>query len=316
MLKKLIEKNNSALTKLIFAFIIGFFLFVMLYGNIVQENNNFTLFPSLFIQKMEYSIIPKSQIINYNPNFLTGNINSNPYENCTVTKPSSIVVRIDDIGAWRNVEVAKNITDTLLANNISVVLGVIPEDIENDPEFMEWIRSIRDNPNIEIAQHGYLHEENEFENLTESQAYERIALGREEIIKYIGVIPSTFIPPYNVYSKGTLTALSEIGFKIITSGQVGYTSGNVSVIGYNARTYDFTTSTFIDSEKVLFDCKRSLQRNGYCVIMIHPQDYTTLKDGKRVLDDYKYADLLNLIEGLKGLNRDFSTLEDNLVCKI
>ncbi len=242
---------------------------------------------------------------------------SNIYENYSLSIPQNeIILRLDDAGAWHYDDLVPKIAEDVTSRNLSLVIGVIPEKISQDGIFLTYMRELLKNPNIEVAMHGYSHDEEEFKDATLEEAREWISQGKEEIIKQLKVVPITFIPPYNVYSKDTLTALKEYDFKVIAEDQGEYVlTKDMLILGYTAKTFDFGTNENIPVELIINNCKDSLEERGYCQIMIHPQDFLTDPelDGPRELDLIKYAEFLRLLDELNKLNADSTTFKDNLV---
>lgn len=303
------EKNQLKI-RIVFGFIIAFFFLVIISGQIYYSDNQ---------QPVLINITESIESLKY-PVYEDFLIDSNVYNNCymkTINNPT-IILRIDDLGAWHYNNAVRVITEDIVSKDMSVVLGVIPFNIEKDKSFMDWARqdSIRLNPKIEIAQHGYIHSVEEFKNLSYSDASKSIESGRELLMSKLGVVPVTFIPPYNVYSNGTSKAVKDNGFKIISSGQNEYSFfEHVLYIGYNTKTYDFDKRVNVPVEETIKDCEDSLKKRKLCVVMIHPQDYMS-KDssGQLNIDNIKYAEFLRLLSELDKLNAEFSTFRENLRC--
>lgn len=226
---------------------------------------------------------------------------------------SKIILRLDDVKAKQYYDITTNIIDEVLSRNMSISLALIPRDLNKDLKFIYWINKVKNNPKVEIALHGYKHEEEEFKNLNETEAYERLVKGKEMLIKNINVVPITFVPPENVYSDGAEKALVKAGFKIISASRndVG-NNKDLVYLGYTAETYDFETKSFFSADKVLKDCDASLREKDLCVIMIHPQDY--LGKDHRTIDSERYNEFLKLLDGIKERNIETKRFADVLNC--
>lgn len=232
----------------------------------------------------------------------------------------TIILRLDDVKAWQYSNIITRITDDVLSKNMTITLGVIPKDIEKDKAvFLPWINNIKDNPNVEIALHGYLHQEDEFKNLTEEEAHDKIIKGKELLLKYAGVVPVTFIPPENEFSLGTINALAQENFKILAGGDTTllvqyYPLGdNFRFLAKTTETYDFFEKKFAPIEQIIAECNQGLKKESVCVVMIHPQDY--LMRDRTQIDEERYAQFIKLLDSLKKLDATFKNFKDVAQCK-
>src|SRR3989344_6997427 len=106
------------------------------------------------------------------------------------------------------------IIDETLKENISITLGIIPNDLEKDRSIVNYLNKIKSNPRIEIAQHGLYHSP-----VDSSLSEDELLQGYGIIEKEIGVKPVTYIPPYNNVSASTLRFIKKY-FKVISSSEV------------------------------------------------------------------------------------------------
>lgn len=232
----------------------------------------------------------------------------------------AIIFRLDDVKAWQYYNITTRITDDVLSKNLTITLGVIPKDIEKDTTlFLPWINKSKDNPNVEIALHGYLHQEEEFKYLTEEEARDKLIKGKELLLRYTGIIPLTFIPPENEFSRGTIYALAKENFKILSAGDATlfvpyYPLGdNFRFLGKTTETYDFPQKRFMPVEEIIKECETGLKKDNVCVIMIHPQDYLT-KDPTQI-DEERYVQFIKLLDELQKLNATFKNFKDIVRCE-
>ena len=243
------------------------------------------------------------------------------YSKCTIKPPKKriIILRMDDLGRPAYYNIIDLMIKEIEKRDLSIVLGVIPEDIKNDNKFLSWADDLAFNPNFEFALHGFSHSLNEFSNLSKSDSLNLISKGVESMKTNLKVNPVTFIPPYNVYSNGTIESLKYAGFKIISAKQDEYSiNNNLSFLGYNGKTFEFgSESYFIPYTEVSRECGKSLDDHNVCIIMLHPQDYL-VKDstGKntKVIDKAKYRQFIGLLDNLQTLKAEFKTFKDLLVC--
>lgn len=214
-----------------------------------------------------------------------------------------VIIRIDDVQAYAWRDVTKRLVDTILANNMSVVLAVIPSrDLPNDIETKNMLVEYSRDERVEIAQHGLLHTPDEFINLTYDDAKSKIEEGRHVLVKELKIEPITFIPPYNTYSNGTEQALIEEGFTILSSGRNELEfKPNITIMGFNSESKVSSSDGLIPVTEVLAKCSDSLSERNVCVIMLHLQDYAT----NGVLDEKKFEKFKILLNGINEKTTTF-----------
>lgn len=234
---------------------------------------------------------------------------------CAPRYPSipTIILRMDDIGANRYSDTRFVLVDEIIAKNISLVLGVIPDNLEQDIPLVKALQTYAAHPKIEIAQHGYEHASNEFENMSEEDAAEAIDKGRAILMKDIGVVPFTFIPPSNSYSKGTINALKQKGFHVISAKEDEYRfDGTLFFVGKNVETYDFYHQRFIPAEEILQTCTDHLLLTHLCVVTIHPQDFL---NEQFELETQQFTEFLNMLDRVSVIGVQFNSFKDLMSCE-
>ncbi|MDO8509234.1 MAG: DUF2334 domain-containing protein [Nanoarchaeota archaeon] len=301
------KDSHLTKTKVFFFILLVFFLAVISSGlHYSDEGSNLNVWKSIdYIENNITKIFEKEKVL----------LQYGQGEYCEF-KPqnNTIILRLDDIAAWRYKEISNWIITEILSRDMGVTLGVIPQNLGKDPKVVKYLNNLKMNPLIEISLHGFNHEENEFLNLNEEEALSKIIAGKNEIVNVTGVVPATFIPPYNEYSSEVKDALMEQGFKIFSAKEDEYNiDQNYYSIGYNARTYDFYTKRFIPVEEIISDCRQSLNKTGICVVMIHPQDYLAEPSSENI-DLEKYNEFLKLLNELQELDVQFKTFKDLIEC--
>lgn len=231
-------------------------------------------------------------------------------KSCNFELPNerSIILRMDDIGGIDRYEFGKKITDIVLAHDRSIVLGVIPSRLDNK-ETISWLKSLSGNSNVEIALHGYEHTYYEFNDLNKKDASNKLWFGIKKLYSEIDVFPYTFIPPNNRYSISTLDAVADSGIKIFSAKQneVLFDSNPV-MLGYTKSTY--REDGLVSADEVIQYCKKSLDKNNLCIILIHPQDY----DLNDQIDPKGYNELVKVLNSFESLNAEPKTFKDLITC--
>ncbi len=278
--------------KILFSTLIVFFLFVLIFSSLLLNN-----------------IVTFSDPVSYASQ-------ENPYQSlqCFPIYPQTptIILRLDDIQANVYKDIRFTLIDEILQRNMSLVVALIPKNIEYDRELRDYLREKSIDTKIEIAQHGALHDAEEFKTMDEQEAVERIQEGFKKINRNIGVYPLTFVPPSNEYSSGTIAALKKIGFKTVSAKENEYYfDGDLFFLGKTTETYDFANSRFISAEEVIDACEEGLALRNICVITIHPQDYL---DDQDEIDEERYQEFIKLLDELKKKDVVFKTPREMISC--
>lgn len=230
----------------------------------------------------------------------------NNYNTCTFEKPQlrTIILRMDDIGSNRY-ELARPIVGVILLHGYPVSLGVIPTRL--DEKTVSWLKTLND---AEFALHGYEHSEFEFRDIDEEITKQKLESGRKEIYDKLSVIPVTFIPPNNQYTQNTISALHEEGFKVLAANENEMNFKDLAIMGYTTHTKP--TEGRLPNEKIIERCSDKLDKNGLCIIMMHPQDF--MDPETKQLSPQRYAEFNNLLDSLGELNAEFKTFKDLVKC--
>jgi len=217
----------------------------------------------------------------------------------------TVVLRIDDIQAFAWPSTTRMMIDDAASRNIPTVLGVIPNKLSLDVELVSFLRDR--NCHYEIALHGFDHlsvgenqEIAEFEQLSYDQAYDRLARGLEELQVLVDKPIRTWIPPLNLHSTGTQAALGELGLD-------RWSTEGLQVWDYDASTYSYDTNALNQTDDVASDCEQSFEESDVCIIMLHPQDFTTndFHDAEKYDEHY-----LALLDRLFEAGYSFGTFRD------
>lgn len=213
------------------------------------------------------------------------------------TSGRNIILRIDDIQAHYLKDVQIRMIQDALKRNKTLSLAVVPFNLFEDKDMIHFLKENK--CETEIGLHGYDHSDYEFAEINYNQAEEKIKKGLE-VLKSMEKNVITFIPPNNEISAGAKEALHEKGIKIISSGFQN------REFGFSVSTYDWKKHEAVSVDEIISECRDELDRNETCIIMIHPQDYTT----NDKIDEEKYKDYIRLLENIDGLDATVVTFRD------
>jgi len=223
------------------------------------------------------------------------------------TVEPTIILRMDDVRAYS--KLTAPLVNEILDRELSLTLGVIPKDLEKDYSMIRYLQEIKDSPYIEIAQHGNEHDEDDI-NITNESLLE----GYGKIQRVLGVVPVTYIPPYNDISEESKEIISNY-FRIISKdGEVVKEGEKVAEIGQTIATYDYTTNEIVHIEKIILKCKESLDKTNVCVVNIHPQEYAYDINDATILSKERFEEFKEMLDELQKLDAEFKRFTDVVIC--
>ena len=230
-------------------------------------------------------------------------------------KERTIIFRLDDVQGYLWNKIVINITNTVLAKNMSITLAVISNrSIDKDPLINNFLVDKVKDPRVEIAQHGTDHTYYEYPNLTEEETYSLAKIGLDKIIDVLNVRPVTFIPPNNELNENNTQAFSRLGIKIISGKKGDYDfNGEISKLGYDTLTKYSANTSLIPIRDIILACNNSFARKNICIIMIHPQDY--IDDDNKTMNGTRYFEFTKLLGELTKTGAKFSTFKDLIKCQ-
>lgn len=240
--------------------------------------------------------------------------NMESHKNLTYEFPNepSYILRLDDVQSLAWSDVSMQIINDTLSRNMSITIAIIPTRSNYDSSgIIKYINTQKDNPHLEIAQHGCNHIYYEYDNLSVEKVEPTTMQGLRCLYRDYNVTPVTFIPPNNhIASENntTVNILNDMGFKILsTTGNVR-DEGDMVNVGQTIATIDGTVLN--SPERIMEKCEWDFENQNLSVIMIHPQDY--VGDDRKTLDPEKYSTYLELLNELNNTEAQSITFRDLL----
>ena len=231
-----------------------------------------------------------------------------PNKDCIINPRynNSIILRLDDVRAFS--EPTPYVINAALKKNIPITLGVIPRNLENDKGMINYLKGLENDSRVEIALHGYWHNTSDAE-----MGEDGVLSARKKLIDLLGVVPESYIPPFNNISAFTYLAVAN-HFKVISSGEPVILQGKIVEIGQSVSTENFYLEQEVPIDTTISKCIFELNKTGICVVTVHPQEYTTKINGASALDIDKLANYSVMLDRLKGLNASFANFNDIVYC--
>lgn len=212
-----------------------------------------------------------------------------------------VVIRYDDCSARSSTALESKIIKALKERNMTATIGVIPYIRKNDgytannregipltAEKIKIFKAAADSNILEIAQHGYSHDNvlalqqkhntnpirSELIGLSYAEQLKIIGGGKAALEKWFGRKVTTFIPPYNTYDKNTVRALATLGYKTHSGGIDYYYPVNNAP---ELRQIPATTS-FPVLEEAVSTARHSGDYSPLLVILMHPEDFIEINE--------------------------------------
>jgi peptidoglycan-N-acetylglucosamine deacetylase len=256
-----------------------------------------------------------------------------------------VAFRLDDIQDYFLNNVSLHIIQTFQNNNASLTIGIIGNYFGNDLYLVSNLKDKIDNndttsnnpnPTLEIANHGWNHED--FTSFSRDEQYSLIQKSNEKIFEKLRVTPIVFIPPYNNLNNDTLAAAQENGMKYISANTTTSTPSSLATLPV---TYSNQSSTLesgtentianfpslaatgdINSDNTKWvgyshedtfkAVKQSMSSLGYAVVTMHPQEYS-IRNGLNYtnkVDNNQLQELQSLIDSVHTAGLKIVTISE------
>jgi peptidoglycan/xylan/chitin deacetylase (PgdA/CDA1 family)/3D (Asp-Asp-Asp) domain-containing protein len=257
-----------------------------------------------------------------NSNVLPPNFTSQSYCKC-------VIFRLDDVQDYYLNSVQMAQMDLFMSKNQSLSLGVIMNGIGNDSKVINKVHEGEQKGLFELALHGWNHVD--YTKLSEQEQKATLIKANEKMQRLFGHTSKIFITPLETFNNDTIKAMSQIGLRILSAGPSAENSfdQNESVFTTDRKinaneikqtsaetVYHLpTTITYKDFQngewikipfrEILSIVDNNIQKYGYAVIVLHPQDLAKMDKNKtltNVVDVNETKDLSNLIDSLLSKN--------------
>jgi peptidoglycan/xylan/chitin deacetylase (PgdA/CDA1 family) len=126
-----------------------------------------------------------------------------------------IVFRMDDIQDYWIRQGQIGPMNIFISKHQPLSLGLIMDSIGNDNTIVNEIINGSRMGLFELAIHGWNH--TDYTKLSEQEQKNSLQLANEKMKKLFGITSDIFFPPYDTFNNSTLQAMSQLGFKILSS---------------------------------------------------------------------------------------------------
>jgi peptidoglycan/xylan/chitin deacetylase (PgdA/CDA1 family) len=198
-----------------------------------------------------------------------------------------VAFRLDDVEDHYLDKVNMQIMKVFQEKNASLSIGIVGNLFGHDEKLMSFIRNRTNdtNPQLTISNHGWNHED--FRRFSKDDQSLLIKRTNEKLNDILGVTPSVFIAPFDVFNKDTLIALKESGIKYFSSiidDDTGPYAISEDAMPYHlpstATTSDDNGTYWVGvkHENTSTQIEKSISKYGFAVVEMHPYEYSTKHD--------------------------------------
>jgi peptidoglycan/xylan/chitin deacetylase (PgdA/CDA1 family) len=244
---------------------------------------------------------------------------SSPSNSC-----KCVVFRMDDIqDSWiRQGQIRP--MDVFISKHQPLSLGLIMNAIGNDIRVVDEIQNGTHMGLFELGIHGWNH--TDYTKLSKEAQKSSLQQANEKMKWLFGNTSDIFIPPEDLFDNSTLDAMRQLGFKILSSGIEDYAPDNIKNIfvdnakahygNQNQKIFQVPGMAYFQYIKgnkmfkkslddILQNVTNSIDKHGYGVIVLHPQNFMKLDANGNLtdtLDQNEIKDLSNLIDSILSRN--------------
>jgi peptidoglycan/xylan/chitin deacetylase (PgdA/CDA1 family) len=193
-----------------------------------------------------------------------------------------VAFRLDDVQDHYLNDVNMEIMRVFQEKNVPLTIGIVGNLFGQDKTLVSFIKNrINVNPELAISNHGWNHEDFRRFNINDQELL--LKRTNDKIYEALGILPSIFIAPFNVFNNDTLIALRQNGIKYLSSStdrDPGPYASNESDMpihfpstaftGTNNETYWFGL-THQDTNSQI---DKSIEKYGFAVVEMHPYEYS------------------------------------------
>jgi peptidoglycan/xylan/chitin deacetylase (PgdA/CDA1 family) len=247
-----------------------------------------------------------------------------------------VIFRLDDVqDSWLS-NVQTTLLDQFISKNVTLDTGLIMNHFGTDTNVVNKIADGYKKGLFELFNHGWDHVNFTGVPLAVQKAW--LSEGNSKMQSIFGRNTTVFIPPYDGFDANTLIAMKSRGFKVISSEPYqdpypqfkAYGSKIADSFGIYQPQFKTDVSKIADSfgiyhlpagapfydyrgpikvkvpvSKLLSDIDKGIRKNGYAVVLLHPQDFRQVVNGQPTtqVNQTNIDDLNTIIDTQLSKNR-------------
>jgi len=222
-----------------------------------------------------------------------------------------VAFRLDDIqNYWLN-DVQIAVMDVFRETQNPLTIGVIAKGIDSDKKIQSYIDSrLNSKPELELANHSW--DNTPYTDLSFEEQNNMLQKSNDKIKEVFSASPKVFIPPQNAYNENTLKVLklnkythysSEFDFSVppfpLKDEEIYHFPGGAETGHLNKEVKLFEG---LPSQETMKGIKSSLSKYGFAVVVMHPQEFSIVKDGAYTnkINSEQIDELKNLLSSIRA----------------
>ena len=228
-----------------------------------------------------------------------------------------VVFRLDDVNSDFLTKIQINLMDQFISQNQSISLGLIMHRIIPTSPVVEKVKEGKQKGLFELDLHGWDHVD--YSQLSKEEQLGTLQQASDKMNAIFGQHSQVFIPPYNKFNGDTIGVLQSVGVRIFSSDTSADKNPYFVANGMNEGGSDLTLyhlpamTSFQDDngngtwikvpiQSILNDVDDSVNRYGYAVVLLHPQNFANMENNVFVdtVDENEIKDLSLLISQIKS----------------
>jgi len=198
---------------------------------------------------------------------------------CGVYGGPCVAFRMDDFQDYWITAGQEAIVDLFNSRKLPLTIGIISNFFGQDTAHVTHIVNATKSGYIEVASHGYNHED--FTTFSAADQQTLLSESIAQIKQITGITVSTFIPPYNAWNTDTIAAMNTNKITTFSSEEdldmPPFPTGTPYHYPIGADT-SYTDSTWTwyypqASSVVFSEITAQIRRGGYAAVMLHPMEF-------------------------------------------
>ena len=235
-----------------------------------------------------------------------------------------VIFRLDDVNSEYLTKVQLNILGEFISKNQSLSLGLIMHKVDSTSAIVEKIKDGKQKGLFELDLHGWDHVD--YAQLSQEDQLGTLQQANDKMTTIFGQHSQVFIPPYNKFNGDTIGVLRLVGVRIFSADTSTDKTSYFVANGINASRTNLVlyhlpamvsfkndngngTWTKVPIRAILSAVDNDVNRYGYAVILLHPQNFAKLENNEFVdiVDENEINDLSSLIDSIESKNLKITT---------